>query len=365
MIIQLAIFFTLVGLAIGSFLNVCIDRLPPKRLLYMVDDKGKRLDIEIPFQIFSEDPVDLFKGKNVYVTGKIYKNIYTGNLQIDVVDASQIIIQEEAVEKEDAIPWTEAESKVGTIIKISGYITDGKTVHHSIIRPTSHCDSCQHKLGILDNIPIFSYIFLRGRCRYCKAKIPLRVLLVELVTGAIFLVAFWRFGLSLQFLVTVFWSSIFIVIIFIDWEHKLILNRVTYPSVIIAVALLAVDSFVPGVNLFGDRTFIPQTSLYSGLISGAVLFIFFILIVIIRPGAMGMGDAKLVTLIGLVSGFPFMISSMLIGVIIGGVVAIILLATKKKSRKDVIPYGTFLAMGPIIAMLADPYLMNWYLNMGK
>jgi leader peptidase (prepilin peptidase)/N-methyltransferase len=266
MIIQLAILFTLAGLAIGSFLNVCIDRLP---------------------------------------------------------------------------------------------------LHKSLASPPSHCDNCGHKLGILDNIPIFSYLFLRGRCRYCKARIPIRVLIVEVITGALFLLAYWRFGLSVQVPITVFWSCIFLVIIFIDWEHQLILNKITYPAAGIAVVLLAIDSFVPGASLYGDRTFIPQTSLYSGLISGVALLVIFLLITLLRPGSMGMGDAKLVALIGLVSGFPLVIFSMIIGIVIGGIVAIVLLITKKKSRKDVIPYGTFLAIGPIIAMLLDNNVMDWYLGLAR
>ncbi len=261
-----AIFITLVGLAIGSFLNVCIDRLPLKK---------------------------------------------------------------------------------------------------SIVSPPSHCDSCEHKLGVLDNIPLFSYIFLGGKCRYCKARIPLRVLLVEAIAGALFLITYLRFGLSLQTLITLFWICVFILVIFIDWERQLILNVITYPMALIAVILLAVNSFVPGVNFYGDRIFVPQTSLYSGLLSGAFLLVVFLLIAIFRPGSMGMGDAKLVTLIGLVSGFPLVIFSMIIGILIGGVVAIILLATKKKGRKDVIPYGTFLAIGPIVAMLLPGGVMNWYLSLGK
>jgi leader peptidase (prepilin peptidase) / N-methyltransferase len=266
MIIQLAILFTLAGMAIGSFLNVCIDRLPLKK---------------------------------------------------------------------------------------------------SLISPPSHCDSCGKKLRILDNIPIFSYLFLGGKCRYCKARIPIRVLLVEALTAALFLAAYWRLGLTVQYAISVFWICVFIVVIFIDWEHQLILNVITYPCAVIAVVLLAIDSFVPGADLFGDRTFIPHTSLYSGLIAGGALFLFFVLIAIIAPGSMGMGDAKLVTLIGLISGFPLMIFSMLIGIVIGGVVAIILLVSGKKKRKDVIPYGTFLAIGPIIAMLLPAGVMDWYLSFGR
>ncbi len=256
--IQLAVYFTIVGLAIGSFLNVCIDRLP---------------------------------------SGK------------------------------------------------------------SLIRPPSHCDACQRRLGILDMIPVISYLILRGRCRYCGARIPTRVFIVEAVTGILFLLSFWRYGLTAQFGVTAFWCCVFLVIIFIDWESQLILNKITYPAVVIALIILAIHTYVPGANLLP-----PQATLVNGVISGAVLFVFFLLIILIRPGAMGMGDVKLVTLIGLVSGFPLVVFSMIIGVVIGGIVAIILLAAKIKGRKDVIPYGTFLAIGPIIALIFAPRIINWYLG---
>jgi leader peptidase (prepilin peptidase)/N-methyltransferase len=231
----------------------------------------------------------------------------------------------------------------------------------SLAFPPSHCDSCQHSLTPLDLIPFFSYIFLRGRCRYCKARIPIRVLLVEFLTGALFFLAFWRYGLTAQFAITAFWCCIFLVIIFIDWEHKLILNKITYPSAVIAVIILAVDSFIPGVNLFPGTIFIPEPSILSGGISGVILLVIFLLIILIRPGAMGMGDAKLVTLIGLVCGFPLMVLAMLIGVLIGGIVAVILLLTRKKGRKDEIAYGTFLGIGPIIALLFAQPLLEWYL----
>jgi leader peptidase (prepilin peptidase)/N-methyltransferase len=256
--IQLAVYFTLVGIAIGSFLNVCIDRLP---------------------------------------SGK------------------------------------------------------------SLVSPSSHCDSCQRKLGILDLIPVLSYLILRGRCRYCGARIPFRVLLVEASTGILFLLAFWRYGLTAQFGVTAFWCCAFLVIIFIDWESQFILNKITYPAMVIALIILAINTYVPGANLLP-----PQATLINGVISGAVLFVFFLLIILFRPGAMGMGDAKLVALIGLVSGFPLVVFSMLIGVVIGGIVAVVLLATKKKGRKDVIPYGTFLGIGPIIALIFALSILNWYLG---
>src|SRR4030065_1615713 len=163
----------------------------------------------------------------------------------------------------------------------------------SLVTPPSHCDSCQRRLGLLDNIPIFSYLFLRGHCRYCGARIPVRVLLVEFITGLLFFLAFWRFGLTAQFGITAFWCCVFLVIIFIDWEHKLILNVITYPAIIIAIAILAIHTYMSGVTVMP-----PEATLINGLISAAILFVFFFLIDVIRPDAMGMRDAKLVALTG-------------------------------------------------------------------
>lgn len=234
---------------------------------------------------------------------------------------------------------------------------DRLSLRKSLIFPSSHCDSCQRKLGLLDLVPVFSYLFLRGRCRYCCARIPIRIFLVEIISGLLFFLAYWRYGLTAQFGVTAFWCCIFLVIIFIDWEHKLILNVITYPAIVIAIVLLAVHTYVSGVVLLP-----PEATLVNGVISGAALFIFFLLIVLIRPDAMGMGDAKMVALIGLVSGFPLVVFSMIIGIVLGGIVAIVLLATKKKGRKDVIAYGTFLGIGPIIALLFASDIINWYLG---
>ncbi len=241
---------------------------------------------------------------------------------------------------------------------------DRLPARQSLVYPPSHCDACRQRLSWKDLIPLFSYLWLRGRCRYCGARIPIRVFLLELISGILFLATFWQFGLSFQFAITAFWGCVFLVIIFIDWEQQLILNRVTYPMAAVALVILAVDSFIPGVSLFPGRLFVPELSILSGLISGVILLIIFIIIIIIRPGSMGMGDAKLVVLIGLVSGFPLVVFSMLIGIVIGGLVAIYLLAFKKKGRKDVIPYGAFLGIGPIIAMLFDQEILRWYLNFG-
>ncbi len=239
---------------------------------------------------------------------------------------------------------------------------DRLPLRKSLVFPPSHCDSCQHKLAIPDLIPLFSYLWLRGRCRYCGARIPFRVLIVEVLSGVLFFLAFWRFGLSIQFALTAFWSCVFLIIIFIDWEQQLILNKVTLPAAVVAIVILAIDSFLPDPGILGNLGFIPQPSILSGIIGGAVGFIFFLIVYIINPRGMGMGDVKLAGLIGLVTGLPLIAVALLSGIILGGIVAIILLMLRRKGRKDVIPYGTFLAIGPILALLWGNEIFDWYLG---
>jgi len=232
----------------------------------------------------------------------------------------------------------------------------------SLVSPPSHCDTCQRRLSPKDLIPVVSYLWLRGHCRYCQAHIPLRPLMVELGSGLLFFLIFWRYGLSAEFAITAFYCCIFVVILFIDWEHKLILNKITYPAAAAALVILAVDFFLPGPGLFPDLIFLPDTKILSGIIGGAVGFLFFLIVMLIYPRGMGAGDVKMAGLIGLVTGFPLVLIALFIGIVTGGLVAIMLLLFKKKGRKDLIPYGTFLAFGPIAALLWGNYILNWYVS---
>jgi leader peptidase (prepilin peptidase)/N-methyltransferase len=239
---------------------------------------------------------------------------------------------------------------------------DRLPLHKSLLSPPSHCDACGHRLAALDLIPLLSFLWLRGRCRYCRARIPLRVPLVELLTGTLFFLAFWYYGLSTRFGFAAFWSCVFLVIIFIDWEHKLILNKVTYPMAAVALVILAVDS-VTSVSLVpAGFAFLPldKPIILSGVIGGAVGLGFFLLVFLINPRGIGLGDVKLAFLIGLVTGWPMVIVALLIGILIGGLVAIVLLSLRLKGRKDAVPYGTLLAIGPIITLFWGVNIFHWY-----
>ncbi len=245
---------------------------------------------------------------------------------------------------------------VGSFLNIC---IDRLPARRSLVYPPSHCDACQHSLSVRDLVPVFSYLWLRGRCCYCGAGIPRRVLIVEALTTILFFLAFWRFGLTPPFGLAAFWCCIFLVIAVIDWEHKLILNRLTYPAAIAALVILAIESIFPG-TLLGNLELIPRPAILSGVIGGAIGLVFFLIVFIINPRGMGMGDVKLAGLIGLVTGFPLGLVALFVGIFIGGLAAVVLLVLRMKGRKDVVPYGTFLAIGPIVTLLWGTPILHWY-----
>ncbi len=217
----------------------------------------------------------------------------------------------------------------------------------SIVSPPSHCPACGRRLTPLDLIPLVSYLFLRGRCRNCGAPIPRRVLLVEAMTGLLFVLLWYRYGPSLQWLLATLYTCFFIVVFFIDLEHHLVLNRVIYPA--IAVALLAIP-------------LTPDHDAAELLGGGAIGFGLLFLIAFIYPAGMGMGDVKLATFIGLVVGFPSVFAALLISFVAGGLVGGGLLLTGLKGRKDAIPFAPFLVAGGMVAMLYGQQIIDWYVR---
>ena len=217
----------------------------------------------------------------------------------------------------------------------------------SIVSPPSHCPACGRRLAPFDLIPLLSYLLLRGRCRYCGAPIPRRVLLVESVTGLLFVLLWYRYGLSLWLLLATLYTCFFIVIFFIDLEHQLVLNRVIYPAIVVALLAIPLTPNHDAAELLGG---------------GAIGFGLLFLIAFIYPAGMGMGDVKLATFIGLVVGFPSVFAALLISFVAGGLVGGGLLLTGLKGRKDPIPFAPFLVAGGMVAMLYGQQIIDWYVR---
>ena len=233
----------------------------------------------------------------------------------------------------------------------------------SIVRPGSFCESCQRHLAAVDMVPVLSYLWLRGRCRYCSAKIPGRLAVVEAVNGGLLALLYWRYGLGGELFVYGAAFSLLVVITIIDFDHGLIFDRMVFP----AAGLLLVLS--PFWNQIGaEREFFGTIGLLgsfaSSTVAGASYFVFLYLIVLVYPQGMGAGDVKFAALIGLLMGIPLVFVAFWVTVVSGGLVATFLLAVRRKGRKEAIPYGPFMALGAVVAILAGTEIWDWYLGFG-
>jgi leader peptidase (prepilin peptidase)/N-methyltransferase len=248
---------------------------------------------------------------------------------------------------------------VGSFLNVC---TDRLPQGKSIVRPGSHCDGCNQSLKAIDLVPVFSYIWLKGRCRYCGARIPLRSPIVEFAAAAVFAFLAWHYGLSIELAFAVVYAAIFIVIFAIDLEQELILNVVVFPAMILAFAF----SFFWG----GFEEFWPKVGpgfVLSALLGGTVGFVIMLLPYLLTRGrGMGYGDVKLAAFIGLMSGFPLVLVALFVGILAGGLVAVFLLASRLvKSRKAAIPYGPFLAVGAMVALIWGDKIFHWWWTMGS
>ena len=227
--------------------------------------------------------------------------------------------------------------------------------NESILHPPSHCQACQRRLATKELIPLFSYLWLRGRCRYCQARIPRKLFYVELATGIIFVLLYISYGLCPRLGITAFYFCLFIIIFFVDLEHGLILNKVVYTGIVVALllALLLPQPWIIQLKFRGIANF---------AMGGGIGFVLLLLIALISRGGMGWGDVKLAALIGLACGFPLVFVALIMGAIIGGVVAVFLMIAKKKGRKESIPFGPFLSVATLVTLLWGSSILNWYLG---
>jgi leader peptidase (prepilin peptidase)/N-methyltransferase len=218
----------------------------------------------------------------------------------------------------------------------------------SIATPPSHCPKCNTQLKPKDLVPVFSWLALGGKCRYCKTKVPVRYALVELLTGCFFLFTYWKFGLQWSLLVWLVFVSVMIAVTFIDLDHQIIPDELNIFLLIVFIV----------ANLF--LTFVPWKDGVFGALAGSVpLF----LIVLLTGGAgMGMGDVKLMFVVGLYLGLWNTVLALFLSFIFGGFFGVLLLVTKIKGRKDAIPFGPWLVLGTLTAIYFGQDLITWYLN---
>ena len=219
----------------------------------------------------------------------------------------------------------------------------------SISFPPSHCPKCDEKLKPLDLIPIISYIFSKGKCRYCGEKISLQYPIVELLNALIYVLLYMKYGLSLYFFKYAILSSLLIVISFIDLKYQIIPDRLNLFCLVLGILFTL---------SYGNIWLTVNGTI--GLFVGGGLFL---LIAIITKGAMGGGDIKLMGALGLYFGWKYILLISFLSFIIGAVISISLLVLKIKNRKDYIPFGPFISIASIVTMLYGQEVMEWYFRL--
>ena len=225
----------------------------------------------------------------------------------------------------------------------------------SIIWPRSHCPTCKKMIRFYDNIPLISYLLLRGRCRYCKGPISLQYPLVEGVTALSSLFLIIKFGPSLSYLFYFAFVAALIAITVIDLYHQIIPDGISLPG--IGVGLLA-SLVIPQITFFN--------SLMGILLGGGSLFLVATLYEwIFKREGMGGGDVKLLAMIGAFLGWKAVILTILLSSLIGSTTGILIMILKGKDFKYAIPFGPFLSLGAVISLFYGENLMRWYLYLNR
>ncbi|MEG2351485.1 MAG: prepilin peptidase [Bacilli bacterium] len=230
----------------------------------------------------------------------------------------------------------------GSFYNVVGYRVPNNL---SIMFPPSHCPNCDHKLKFYELIPVFSFIFLRGKCKSCKNKISFCYPIFELITGFLFLVSYLVFGLSMEFVIAITFISILIIITISDIKYFIIPDEVLIVGLILLVIEFIINAYITDASLVNELL-IP---LLKGSASFSMLYLFKVMgDFLFKKESMGGGDIKLLFLIGFVLGFSSSILVIFIASFIALPLSIIMLIRK---NTNVIPFGPYLSLAAVIILL--------------
>jgi leader peptidase (prepilin peptidase)/N-methyltransferase len=225
----------------------------------------------------------------------------------------------------------------------------------SLLRPPSSCPSCGHEIRARDNVPVFGWLLLRGRCRDCDALISIRYPIVEAVTAALFGATAAIIGESWTLPAYLWFVGVTIVLVLTDLDLKRIPNAILYPGTIVAVVLLAAGAAA-------DRALEPLWRAFAG---GVIYFAVLLVIALLARGGFGFGDVKLAFLLGMFAGHRSWESipvAVFAAFVVGGVVSAGLLVAQRAGRKDAIPFGPALVIGAYVAIAWGGAIADWYLG---
>jgi leader peptidase (prepilin peptidase) / N-methyltransferase len=254
----------------------------------------------------------------------------------------------------------------------------------SIVFPNSRCPQCSTAIRAYDNIPVLSYLFLRGHCRTCNASIPRRYPAVEALTGILFLLVFMhdlfvRRGPTAALPFDLLLVSALVALIFIDAEHMILPNAITYPGIVLSVAARLILPFLMGANAFDDMGSLMRVSYLAGWPVWAVSLVGAVLGALAGGGslwllgwlweklrgveAMGLGDVKMMFMVGAYLGWRLTVLTIFLGVVTASVTGVLLMLKRgERNMQMLLPFGIFLGVGSIIALLVGARIISWYVG---
>lgn len=221
----------------------------------------------------------------------------------------------------------------------------------SIVNPPSHCPNCNHRLGIMELIPVLSFMFLGGKCKNCKSKIPVLSTLIEILTALLFLIAYIKFGISIKLFISLIFISILVIVIVSDIRYMVICDEVLIIGNVLIFILLLIS--------------IGLKESFVSLIYGIASLLIMLLIkklgdIIFKKESMGGGDIKLMFTFGLVLGILNSVASIFLASFIGLPISLIMM---RKNSSHELPFGPYLSIAAIILLLSEINVVNVLVNM--
>ena len=221
----------------------------------------------------------------------------------------------------------------------------------SVVSPPSACPTCKRTLAWYENIPIVSYLVLRGRCRTCQTAIGAQYPIVEVLTAIMFGAAWWFYGPSVLLVSRLIFGCALIVLFAIDLEHHLLPNAITLPGIVAGFIL----------SFFTEPGWV--SSLVGILVGGGLLYAIAEAYYRVRhEEGLGMGDVKMLAMVGAFIGWQLTFLTLMMASVAGSVIGIGLIVTKRGGMKYALPFGTFLALGAAAAATVGPAILHWYLE---
>ena len=246
----------------------------------------------------------------------------------------------------------------------------------SVVFPNSRCPSCGAVIAFYDNIPILSYIALGAKCRRCKEHISIRYPAVEALTAALFVAVAWHDGMGVRLPFDLVFVSALLALVFIDAEHMILPNVITYPGIVFAVVARIVIPFLTRIPHFDDLPSLINGpfegwpiwaaslggAVIGALVGGGSLWLMGWIWERLRGvEAMGLGDVKMMFMVGAYLGWRLTIFTIFVGVLTGSIIGVVLMARQReRNMQMLLPFGIFLGLGAIAALLFGSQIVGWY-----